>query len=105
MADTLKRIVGPANIPSGTNTLFTGTTAHTYTFKHMTIVNNTAGAITVKLGVGGVADSNLFLPSATIDAGGMAEFNGLLITSGTETIQANASATGLTFTASGLDQG
>lgn len=105
MADTLKRIAGPVNIPSGTNTLFTGTTAHIYTFKHMTILNNTAGAISVKLGVNGVTDALLFLPYATIEAGGMAEFNGLLITSGTETIQANASASGLTFTASGLDQG
>ena len=104
MADTLKRITGPQNIASGTSTLFTGTAAHIYTFKHMIIVNNTAGAITVKLGVGGVTDALLFLPSSVIDAGGFAEFNGLLITSGTETIQANASASGLTFTASGLDQ-
>jgi hypothetical protein len=105
MADVLKRIVGPANIASGTSTLFTGTALHTYTFKHMTIVNPTAAAITVKLGIGGVTDALLFLPTATIDAGGMAVFDGTLVLTGAETIQANASATGLTFTASGLDQG
>lgn len=105
MADTLKRLAGPANIGSGTSTLFTGVAAHIYTIKNITVVNNTAGSITLKLGVNGVTDAALFLPSSVIDAGGLAVFDGLLVISGTETIQANASATGLTFTMSGLDQG
>lgn len=105
MADTLKRIIGPANIASGTSTLFTGVAAHVYTIKHMTILNPTSAAITVKLGIGGVADANLILPTVTIDAGGLAEFDGLEILTGTETLQANASATGMTFSAHGLDQG
>jgi len=104
MTDTLKRITGPANIANGTSTLFTGTAAHTYTIKSMEIVNNSAGAITIKLGIGGVADANLILPTVSIDAGGKAEYDGLLVLTGTETIQAVASATGMTFTASGLDQ-
>jgi hypothetical protein len=107
--DLLKRIVGPANVASGTSTLFTGAAAHTYTIKHMTIVNNTAAAIVVKLGVqtaaGALNDADLILPSAAIDAGGVAEWDGTLVLSGTEVIRANASASGLTFTASGLDQG
>lgn len=104
MADILSRIAGPANIASGTSTIFTGTTAHTYTIKHMRIVNPTAAAVVIKLGIGGVADANLFLPAATIDAGGFAEFDGLLVLLGTETLQANASATGCTITVAGLDQ-
>lgn len=105
MADTLTRIFGPVNIASGTSTLFTGVTGHIYTFKHFVIVNNTGAAISVKLGIGGVTDALLILPYTSIDAGGMAEGDGLWITSGTETIQANAGSTGLTITASGLDQG
>jgi len=105
MADTLKRLAGPTNIASGTSTLFTGVAAHVYTVKHMTIVNNTAGDINVKLGVGGVTDALLILPNSTVAAGGEAEWSGLLVLTGTETLQANASATGLTFTMSGLDQG
>jgi hypothetical protein len=108
VADTLKRIVGPVNIASGTSTLFTGTTAHVYTIKHMVIVNNTAADITVKLGIqtsaGTLDDEDLILPTATIDAGGFAEFDGLQILTGTEVIRALASASGLTFTATGLDQ-
>lgn len=104
MADVLSRILGPSNIGSGTNTLFTGTAAHTYTIKHIRIVNNTAAAITLKLGIGGVADANLLLPVTSIDAGGWGEFDGLIVMSGTETLQSNASATGMTITVSGLDQ-
>jgi hypothetical protein len=109
MADTLKRIVGPANVGSGTTTLFTGTAAHVYTIKGMTLVNPTGAAIVVKMGVqataGTLNDADLILPSCTIDPGGMAEWDGLLVLTGTEVIRANASASGLTFTASGLDQG
>lgn len=109
MADTLARIVGPVNIPSGTNTLFTGTAAHIYTIRHMKILNPTSAAVTVKLAIqataGAIADSELILPTVSIDAGGFAEFDGLEILEGTEVIRATASATGMTFSASGLDQG
>lgn len=109
MADTLTRIVGPVNIPSGTNTLFTGTAAHVYTIRHMKIINPTAASVTVKLGIqataGTLDDDDLILPTVSIDAGGFAEFDGLEILTGTEVIRATASATGMTFSASGLDQG
>lgn len=104
MADILKRLVGPSNIALGTSVKFTGITAHVYTIKNITIVNPTTTDITVKLGIGGVADANLILPSVVIAAGESGQFDGLLVMSGTETLQANATATGLTITVSGLDQ-
>jgi hypothetical protein len=104
MADTLARILGPSNIGNGTTTLFTGTAAHTYTIKHIIVVNNTAGSITLRLGIGGVADSNLILKPTAIAAGEHTEFTGLLVMAGTETLQAIATATGMTITISGLDQ-
>lgn len=104
MTDTLKRIAGPANIANGDSTLFTGTAAHVYTIRHMTISNNTGGAITLRLGVGGLTDDKLFLPTSSIDAGGFAEFSGILVLTGAEALEAHASATGLAFTMSGLDQ-
>lgn len=105
MADTLSRIVGPVNIANGTSTIFTGTAAHVYTIKHIVLVNTTGAAISITLGIGGVAAANQILPSTSIDAGGQAEFDGLLVLSGTETLQAVASATGVTITVAGLDQG
>lgn len=104
MADILKRLLGPVNIANGTSTLFTGTAAHTYTLKNITVVNNTGAAITLKLGIGGVADDDLILPAVVIGPGESGQFDGMLVLEGVETLQANASATGLTITVSGLDQ-
>lgn len=103
--DVLSRIVGPANVASGTSTMFTGTTAHRYTIKNIRIVNNTAGAITVKIGIGGVADANLILAAVTLAAGDtFTDDTNMLVLAGTETLQVNATATGTTMTVSGLDQ-
>lgn len=105
MADVLSRIVGPAAIASGSSTIFTGTTAHVYSIKSIRVVNtDAANAKTLLLGIGGVAAANQILPTITIDAGGWAEWDGLITLTGTETLQATASATGLTITISGLDQ-
>lgn len=108
MTDTLKRIFGPANAASGTSTVFTGAANHIYTIKHISIVNPTSAAITIKMGISAdtaLADAELILPTATIDAGGLAEFDGLAIMAGVELLVAVTSATGLTITGSGLDQG
>lgn len=109
MADTLKRVFGPANIASGESTVFTGTAAHVYTIKHISIVNATTADITIELAIqaaaGAVLDSQLILPTSTIEAGGFANFDGLVILTGTEVIRATTSATGLTITGHGLDQG
>jgi hypothetical protein len=105
MADLLRRIFGPQAIASGISTLFTGTSLHTYTIKNIRIVNtDTVNAKTLILGIGGVAAANQILPQITIDAGGAAECDSLIVLVGAETLQANASGTGLTITASGLDQ-
>ena len=105
MADTLSRIAGPSNIPSGTNTLFTGLANHVYTIKKILIVNNTGSARTIKLGINVSTDDHLILPTVSIDAGGWAEFDGMEVLTGAETIQAVADGTGMTFSMAGLDQG
>lgn len=102
--EVLKRVIGPVNIANGTSTVFTGVTVHRYTFKNIRIVNNSGGAITVKLGIGGVTDPLLFLHTLSIAANSTYTEDLFLVTEGVETIQATTSATGLTLTASGLDQ-
>lgn len=105
MADLLKRLLGPVAIANGASTLFTGTNLHTYTIKNIRVVNtDPVNARTLILGIGGVAAANQILPQITIDAGGAAEFDGLLVLANVETLQAQASGTGLTITISGLDQ-
>ena len=104
MADTLSRLAGPANIASGTSTVFTGTAAHIYTIRSILVVNDSASSVTLKLGINGVTDPDLILPSTAIGVGERLEFDGLVVLTGTNTLQADASATGLTITVSGLDQ-
>lgn len=103
--DVLSRLVGPANIASGTSTLFTASASHRYTIKNIRIVNNSTGSLTVKLGIGGVADANLILPAVTLAAGDtLVDDTNMIVLAAGETLQANASNTGLTITVSGLDQ-
>lgn len=103
--NTLDRIAGPENIPNGAGVLFAGAGAgNVYTIKNMKIVNNTAGTITVSLGINGVTDPDLILPAVAIGPGEWAEWDGVLTLDGTDTIESVADATGLTFTASGLAQ-
>lgn len=104
MPEILKRLLGPVNIANGTSTVFTGVAAHIYTIKNIALVNNTGGSITVKLGIGGVNNADLIMPTVTIAAGESGHFDGLLVMAGAETLQAVVSATGLTITISGLDQ-
>lgn len=104
MSDLLSRIVGPVNVANSTSTIFTGTAAHTYTIKHISLVNNTTGAISISLGINGTANANLVMPTIPIGAGEYAEFDGMVVLSGTDTLQATTTATGLTITVSGLDQ-
>ncbi len=104
MADVMSRLAGPANVGSGTSTAFTGTSAHVYSIRSIRYVNNTTGAITIKVGIGGVADANLIVPAITVGAGDAYHDESLFILAGTDTLQINASATGGTLTVCGLDQ-
>lgn len=103
-SNKLIRLAGPQNIPAGTSTVFTGVAAHVYTVKKIKIVNPTAAAVAIKLGIGGVTDDKLITPAFAIDAGGMAEGEEFIPLNGVETLQADASATGCSITVTGLDQ-
>lgn len=103
MTDTLSRIYGPANIAAD-GAVFTGTGGHTYSIRNIRLVNTTVAAITIALGIGGVAAANLILPTTSIPAGESLEFDGLYVLSGTEALHADISATGITITLSGIDQ-
>jgi hypothetical protein len=102
--DVLLRLAGPANVANGTATAMTVPASHRYTIKHMALVNNTAGAITYKIGIGGVTDALLISPAVTLQAGEYANWDGLVTLAAAETLQTNATATGGTLTVSGLDQ-
>jgi hypothetical protein len=93
------------NLASGTTAnVFTVTTSHIFTLKNIRVVNNTAGAISFKLGINGVADANLITATITLAAGETYNDDCFIVMASTNTFQANTSATGLTLCVSGLDQ-
>ncbi len=104
MPNTLARPAGPANAASGTSTVLTVTSSHTYTIRNIRYVNNTAAAITVKFGIGGVTDALLIIPAISIPAGGMLNHDCFIVMTTGETLQINTTATGGTVTVSALDQ-
>jgi len=104
-ANVLSRIAGPSALASGTSTVFTGSASHIYTVKKIKIVNtDVSNSKTVQLFINGSATGNAVTPVMTIDAGGWAESDDFMILSGTDTLQATTSATGLTITVFALDQ-
>ena len=106
MADALSRLAGPAQAANGTSTWFTGTAAHTYTIRNITLINQGASAVTAKVGIGGVTDALLIMPPISIDAsGGQVVIDSVFVISGTETIQGNVSAaSSITYSIHGIDQ-
>jgi len=103
MATQLKKLAGPANAATATSSIFTGTSGHYYAIKNLRYVNNTAAAITVKFGIGGTADANLLIPSTSVPAGGMLNHDCYVVLEQTEVLHINVSATGGTYTVSGVD--
>jgi hypothetical protein len=106
VADTLKRLQGPAAAASGTSTLITVPAAHLYTVKKIKVVNtDLVNTKTFQLFINGSAAGNAITPVYTIDAGGYAESDEFTVLAATDTLQITTSATGLTVSIHGLDQG
>lgn len=107
MADTLSRLAGPLAIPAAAGAVLTCPAAHTYTVKTIKIVNtDTASSHTFQLFIGGTAQANAVSPVFTIDAGGEAEWDGLMVLNAGDVMNGIAdAATKLYVTFFGLDQG
>lgn len=104
MADNLKRFYKGQPGTSDT-TLYTVPSAKRATIKHIRIVNPTGSAATIKLGINGVADADLILPTTSIDAGGSAECDSIYVLDATDTLRAIAgTATAINVTVHGLEQ-
>lgn len=105
MANTLSRLAGPVAVASGTSTVLTVTTAHTFTIKKIRVVNtDLVNAKDIQLFVNGSAAGNAVMNKITVDPNSMIDDDPVLTLASTDTLQAITSATGLTITVSGLDQ-
>jgi hypothetical protein len=105
MTDVLKRLAGPLAVPTAAGAVLTCPAAHTYTVKTVKIVNtDTVNSKTFQLFIGGTAQTNSITPVFTIDAGGEAEWDGLLILNASDVMNGLASGTGLAISFYSLDQ-
>lgn len=72
--------------------------------KDIDIANTTAAAITIRLWLGsGTATSNAIFYDTSVSANSTLQWTGTQVLNATEAIKAQASATGLTVTASGAE--
>lgn len=101
MADTFKKLY-QGQPGTGATTLYTVPASTSAIVKHITVSNPTGASRTVKLWQSGTADTNVILPTATILAGGWAEFDGTVTLAAADTISGICdAATALTVTIHG----
>ena len=89
MAETLKKL-GQAQIGSAVSAHYTVPATTTTIIKHLRIVNPTVTAATVTLYHDGTTDAFMILPAATIEAGGWAEYDGVITMETGDTLQAKS---------------
>jgi len=93
-----------AAITTGPDTLFTVGGDCRAAITDIIAANTTTSTKTLTVGISGVAAANQIIPGVSIGANSMLQFRGYVILNSAETIQAGASAAGITLTISGVDR-
>lgn len=105
MAEAYK-ILAQGELPIAAGVLYTVPGATKAVIKHIKLVNQTAGALTVTMWINGNADDKLWLPGTTeIPANGSIEWEGSLSLEAAVTIQGATAggANDITYLISGLE--
>lgn len=105
MAETFSKLAQTELTAGGGSSVLVTGAAESTIVRHMRAVNNdNANDTTLKMWQTGTTDADVILPTATIDAGGWAEFEGTIILSNGETLHAEAGAgANITITVYGLE--
>jgi len=104
MTQAYKKL-GQGTLTGGQDTLYTVPASTEAIVKEITLVNYSGVARTVKMWHDGVADANYILPAATIEAGGWANFDGIITMEAADTLLAQASAAAsVTYTVYGMEK-
>ena len=103
MAEAYKKL-GQGQLPTTTAAIYTVPGSTEAIVKHMRFVNNDTEDLTFSLYHDGDTEAVCILPTATIEAGGWAEWDGTLVMEAADTLQGKASqATEITYTVYGLE--
>lgn len=102
MTDAAKRLAGPVAVTTSTATYYPVPASTSVIVRSIHVANTTASPVTLTLGIGGTTAALSLWNGFSIPANGALDWSGFLALAATETIQALASATGLTLTMSGV---
>ena len=103
MAETYKKLY-QNQLGNSAATLFTVGGSASVIVKHIRLTNSTGTDRTARLYHDGTNDATTILPSATIKAGGWAEFDGAILMEASDTMAGEASAaSAITCTIYGLE--
>ncbi len=99
--------LGQATIGLGVTTLYTVPASTRTLLKEFSIANTTGAPINVRVflvpAAGAAGTGNAFLYDVAVPANNALQYNGVQVMNAGETIQVQASAVGLTITASGAE--
>jgi len=104
MADTPKRLYGPAQLTASAATLYTVPASTTTILRYIRIANTTATDRAVTLSIGTDAAATRFFAGMTVPANGSLDWSGSIPMTAAEIIQGlAAAATALTVIISGVE--
>jgi hypothetical protein len=92
MADTLKRLYGPAQPTATAATLYTVPASTITVLRFIRFVNTTGTDRTITLSIGADSAATRFFPATTIPAGGALDWSGSIPMTAGEIIQGSSSA-------------
>lgn len=103
MTNFLRRILGPTTPATGGAVLLTAAANTIYTIRTLLICSIDVDPVTMRIGINGTANNDLQHPEVVIDAGGKAEFEGVIIVANGDTLDIDVDGD-VTVTAHGLVQ-
>lgn len=104
MADTAKRLYGPAQLTASAATLYTVPASTATILRYIRVANTTASDRTITLSVGADAAATRIFAGQTVPANGALDWSGFIPLAAAEFLQGLASAaTALTVTIAGVE--
>lgn len=104
MADTAKRLAGPALVTSGESTHYTVPGSTTAIIRSIHIVNTTTSTATVSLSIGADAAGTRLLSATPIPPNATYDWSGFLVMAAAETLRAQSGTNNaLAITVSGVE--
>jgi hypothetical protein len=104
MADTLKRLSGPASLTNSAATVYTVPGATTAVIRDINVANTTGSAATFTLSIGADAAGKRLFSAVSIPANSTLQRTGSIVLAATEVVQAySGTNAALTLTLSGVE--